>query len=148
VYGLHGRNFLLTVRRLAQERRELRIVVDQFGTPTWSATVAAATVNALKTLQTPAGVPDMDRWREQAGLYHLSARGGTSWYGFAQAIVEQCVPEPKPEVIPIKTADYPAPAQRPVRSVLSSEKFIRAFGSLPIWDEAFKACLAGQREAL
>jgi len=141
VYGLHGRNFLLTVRRLAQEREELRIVADQIGSPTWARTVAEATANAIGALQTSSSEPDLDRWRGQGGLYHLTAQGRTSWCGFAQAIVDRSLASVKPVVTPIATADYPLPARRPANSVLSSEKFIRMFGSLPAWDEALTSCL-------
>jgi len=143
VYSLYGRNFLLTVRRLAQEGKVLRIVADQFGAPTWARTVAEATALAIKALQNPAGQCDMDCWRERGGLYHLAAQGKTSWYGFARAIVDDSIPDPKPEVLAIPSTDYPTPAQRPAHSVLSSEKFIRTFAALPVWDEALKVCLDG-----
>ncbi|GGC05064.1 NAD(P)-dependent oxidoreductase [Oxalicibacterium flavum] len=141
VYGLHGRNFLQTVRRLAHDRTELRIVADQFGTPTWARTVAQATVAAVKALQASTGEPARDRWHEQGGLYHLTAQGRTSWCGFAQAIVDKSMAASKPVVTPITTADYPLPARRPANSILSSEKFIRTFGILPAWDEALTSCL-------
>lgn len=141
VYGLHGRNFLQTVRRLAQDRMELRIVADQFGAPTWARTVAQATVAAVKALQASTGEPARDRWHEQGGLYHLTAQGRTSWCGFAQAIVDKSMAAGKPVVTPIATADYPLSARRPANSILSSEKFIRTFGILPAWDEALTSCL-------
>jgi len=141
VYSLHGHNFLLTVRRLAQEGKVLRIVADQFSAPTWARTVAKATALAIKTLQNPAGQCDMDCWQERGGLYHLTAQGKTSWYGFARAIIDYSIPDPKPEVLAIPSTDYPMPAQRPAHAVLSSEKFIRMFAALPDWDDALKTCL-------
>jgi dTDP-4-dehydrorhamnose reductase len=71
VYGLRGRNFLLTVRRLASTRDELRIVADQAGTPNWCRELARATATLVAR-----GVPYL---RERRGLYHLSARGATTW---------------------------------------------------------------------
>ena len=79
VYGLRGRNFLLTIRRLAGERDELRIVADQIGVPNWCRTLAEATARVVA-----AGLPAL---AERAGLYHLSSSGHASWYDFARAIV-------------------------------------------------------------
>ena len=79
VYGLRGKNFLLTMRKLASERDELRVVCDQVGVPNWSRTLATETARIVA-----AGVPAL---AERSGLYHLSSRGETSWYGFARAIV-------------------------------------------------------------
>jgi len=143
VYSLHGCNFLLTVRRLAQEHKTLRIVTDQFGAPTWARTVAEVTALAIKALNNPEGQCDMDCWREHGGLYHLTAQGKASWYCFAQAIIDHSIPDPKPEVLAIPSTDYPVPAQRPAHSVLSSEKFIRTFAELPVWHDALQACLDG-----
>ena len=139
VYGLHGRNFLLTIKRLAREREELRIVADQIGAPTWSRTVATATASVVRSLQLP--MPDHDAWLAQSGVYHLTAQGHTSWYDFAKAIVSQDELVKKPRILPIKTAEYPLPARRPANSMLSCEKFIRAFGSLPPWDDALSVCM-------
>ena len=79
VYGLRGRNFLVTIRRLAAERPELRIVADQTGTPNWAVALATATADLVAQ-----GLPAL---KERAGLYHFSATGATTWHGFAQAIV-------------------------------------------------------------
>ncbi len=140
VYGLRGRNFLLTVKRLAEERKELRIVADQVGTPTWCRTIAEATQRVVARLQMH--VDDIDAWTELSGLYHLTAQGQTSWHGFAQEIVLQSSLEKKPVVTPIETADYPSPAKRPKNSVLSSGRFMQTFGDLPHWREALKLCLS------
>src|SRR6202008_2658011 len=78
IYGMRGRNFLLTVLRLARERRELRVVDDQIGAPTWCRDVASATARGAGELA--AG--------STGGLYHLAARGATSWCGFAGEILK------------------------------------------------------------
>lgn len=143
IYGLRGKNFLLTVQRLAQERDELRIVADQFGAPTWSRTLAQATAYCVGRLQAM-GVPaeiDHDAWAAHSGLYHLTAQGQTSWHGFTQAIVAHSSSVKKPRVTAIATQDYPLPARRPHNSVLSSERFMQTFCSLPNWDAALKLCL-------
>ncbi|MFO1302362.1 MAG: dTDP-4-dehydrorhamnose reductase [Burkholderiales bacterium] len=131
VYGLTGKNFLLTIRRLARERDEIRIVADQLGTPNWSRALADATARLVA--MGPAALA------ERAGLYHFTSTGSTSWHGFARAIVGDA---PKPVVTPIATSEYPTPARRPAYGVLSTAKFERAFGfSLPAWQDALAACL-------
>ncbi len=130
VYGARRRNFLLTVLRLAQERDELRIVVDQAGTPNWCRTLSDATAFAVGRGLSWLG--------ERSGLYHLSSAGATTWHGFAQAIVGDLR---RPRVTPIATSEYPTPARRPPYSVLSSAKFEATFDyRMPDWREALAAC--------
>jgi len=132
VYGLTGRNFLVTIRRLARERDELRIVADQIGTPNWSRALAEATASLV--------AQGAGYLAERSGLYHMSSLGATSWHGFAQAIVGDAE---KPRVIAIATADYPTPARRPAYGVLSTRRFHDTFGfDLPDWRAALTACLA------
>jgi dTDP-4-dehydrorhamnose reductase len=86
VYGMRGKNFLLTMLRLARERDELRVVDDQVGAPTWCRVLAEATSDILKRLGY--GRPGFrDACAEQRGIYNVSAAGQTSWYGFAAAIL-------------------------------------------------------------
>ena len=132
VYGLQGKNFLVTIRRLAAERDELRIVADQIGVPNWTRALAGATARIVA-----AGLPAL---AERAGLYHLSATGAASWCDFARAIVGDA---PRPRVVPITTREYPTPARRPAYGVLATAKFEAAFGfGLPDWREALAACVA------
>ncbi|RBA24029.1 dTDP-4-dehydrorhamnose reductase [Herminiimonas fonticola] len=143
IYGLRGKNFLLTVKRLAQERDELRIVADQFGAPTWCRTVAEATAYCVGRLQADVAQTEInhDAWAGHSGLYHLTAQGKTSWHGFTQAIIAHPVILKKPKVTSISTQDYPLPAKRPQNSVLSSERFMQTFCSLPNWDAGLKLCM-------
>ncbi|TFW01498.1 dTDP-4-dehydrorhamnose reductase [Oxalobacteraceae bacterium OM1] len=147
VYGLRGKNFLLTMQRLARERNELRVVDDQVGAPTWCRTIADATVHAVAMLRKRGSETelDFDLWREQGGLYHLAAKGQTSWYGFAQTIVAHRSLEAKPTVMPavtpIRTQDYPLPARRPANSVLDCSRFTQTFCNLPDWKQALHLCL-------
>jgi dTDP-4-dehydrorhamnose reductase len=126
VYGARGKNFLLTMLRLAKEKPELRIVSDQIGAPTWSRMIAEATAHAIaRAVADPA---------KYSGVYHLTAAGETNWCGFAEAIFEQFALEWRPAVVPITSEEYPIPAKRPAYSVLSNEKFARVFGlRLPDW---------------
>lgn len=135
IYGARGKNFLLTILRLAKERDELRVVADQIGAPTWCCTIAEATANVISLF---IASNDHARWWEgNSGVYHLSAQGNTSWYEFAQTILESTTFEKKPVIIPISTEEYPTPAKRPHYSVLSSERFIATFCDLPLWNDAF-----------
>lgn len=111
VYGTRGKNFLLTMLRLAQERDEIRVVDDQIGTPNWSRWIAQATAHIL--------CRDPEEVRDKSGLYHLSAKGETSWYGFAREILRLAGHDPE-KVKPIKTGEYPAKAVRPGYGVLGS----------------------------
>jgi dTDP-4-dehydrorhamnose reductase len=143
VYGMYGKNFLRTVMRLAQERDELRIVADQFGAPTWARTVADTTAHIVARLQ--AGVSSKDglaqeAWEQHAGIYHLTAQGHTTWYGFTKAILNHQSIAKKPTVTPIRSEEYPVPAKRPTNSVLSCERLINTFCGLPQWDEALRLC--------
>ncbi|HZQ61795.1 MAG TPA: dTDP-4-dehydrorhamnose reductase, partial [Casimicrobiaceae bacterium] len=132
VYGARGANFLLTIRRLASERKELRIVADQIGVPNWTHTLAHA-LDRLVML----GVPAL---RERKGLYHLCSAGEASWYDFACAIVGA---SSSTRVVPITTAEFPRPARRPAYAVLDTARFQQAFGfALPHWREELEACLS------
>ena len=148
VYATGGKNFLLTVLRLATQQEELRIVRDQIGAPTWSYEIARATTAVLK------GLSEYDSeafsLERVSGTYHMTASGVTSWFGFAQAILDeisQALPgiswpasatDGRPimarRVVPITTAEYPTPARRPVYSVLSNSRLLSVFGmQLPDW---------------
>ena len=140
VYGNRGKNFLLTILRLAAERSELKIVSDQIGVPTWSRSIAEATSQILA---------QCDDDRSLRGLYNLSAAGKTSWHGFASQIVSQ-YRELHPDrhltiqnILPIPASDYPTPAQRPANSVLDNSKILADFGvQLPDWDLSLSQLLA------
>jgi dTDP-4-dehydrorhamnose reductase len=133
VYSRHGKNFLLTIERLARERNRLTIVADQIGTPNWSRDLARAAARLARL--------GCDELSAKTGIYHLSSRGRSSWHRFAQAIVDTMrLPQP-PDVLPITTADYPTPAKRPSFGVLDATKMERNFGiKLPYWEDALREC--------
>ncbi len=135
VYGLTGKNFLLTMVKLAETRDALSIVDDQIGAPTWSRTIAEATAGIIRDASEPAQLA------AHTGIYHLCAGGHTSWYGFAQAIFAHPSVAKRPALHPITTAGYPTPATRPKNSMLNTDKFRRSFGDLPAWDHALADCL-------
>lgn len=136
VYSEYGRNFLLTVLRLARERPELRIVNDQTGAPTYAGALADGTRALI------AAVEKRERRVEDlSGVYHMTCGGETTWYGLTRAIVDRLALPAK--VTPIATADYPLPARRPMYSVLDNDKLARVFGiRLPHWEHALDECLA------
>lgn len=132
VYCRRRHNFLNTMLRLATEHDEIKVVNDQQGTPTWANTIALATMLALN-------IPE-------SGVYHLTAGGHTTWYGFAKSIFEQAVRIgllPKmPNLIPISSHDFPTAASRPKYSVLDCQKFSGTFNvKLPHWQTALQHCM-------
>ncbi|PLX79545.1 MAG: dTDP-4-dehydrorhamnose reductase [Desulfuromonas sp.] len=137
LYGLGGKNFVETMLRLAKERKQLRIVDDQVGSPTWTDDLAAAILRLLA--------------RDGHGLYHYANSGQCSWYGFAREIILQGqkfgLPIAAEEVLPIRTTDYPLPAPRPKYSVLSTCKFQKATGFVPPpWQMSLKKYLQQRLE--
>ncbi|MNM91435.1 dTDP-4-dehydrorhamnose reductase [compost metagenome] len=139
VYSNHGRNFLLTMQRLLQEKPELRVVADQIGAPTWAGTLANSTLALIEHWQ----AREVANW----GIYHLTAQGETSWFGFAQAIGEALRQQGKPcaALLPIPSSDYPTPAARPLNSRLDCSRLQRDWGvSQPDWQTALRECLTEQ----
>ncbi|WP_425129956.1 dTDP-4-dehydrorhamnose reductase [Burkholderia vietnamiensis] len=140
VYGRRGRNFMLTMLKLAVDRPELRIVADQVGAPTWAATIAAATSHIVA--QGLVSI-DADWWTRRAGIYHLTSAGVTSWCGFAEAIFDIAMGSHAPTVVPISSADYPAATKRPANSRLALDKLGAVFGlQMPDWRCALELCLS------
>ena len=139
VYGPRGRNFLLTMLKVGRERKELKVVDDQAGAPTSARMIAEATAGVIAK-SFAQGTIDPDRFRQIAGLYHLTAGGRTTWYGFAQAILQNRAGMAK--VLPIPTSGYPTPARRPQNSVLDNGKLEKQFGfRLPDWKIGLNLCL-------
>ena len=137
VYGARGKNFLLTVLRLAAEHPELRIVADQVGAPTWCRSLAAATARII-----PRALKDSSTH----GLYHATNGGETSWFGFAVEILRMAAMDTP--VLPITTAEYPTPAVRPANSRLDNTRLRSVFGlSLPDWRSGLAECMKDVRRA-
>jgi dTDP-4-dehydrorhamnose reductase len=155
VYATRGRNFLLTILRLATEREELRIVSDQVGAPTCASDIAAATTKVLTNL-----CEGNDRgfvFSEVTGTYHMSAAGQTTWYDFAKTIIENAVAtshslewlrvatKERPliacRLIPISTEEFGSSASRPAYSILSNSRLNQTFGvALPDWHNQLQRC--------
>jgi len=135
VYASHSANFLRTMLRVGAERDVLRVVADQIGTPTPAALIADVTAQALQ------------HDGALSGTWHLTAKGETSWHGFAEAIFAEAVATgvlPRaPKVEAITTAEYPTPAKRPAYSHLDVAKLEQDFGVvLPSWQDGLKRVIA------
>lgn len=141
VYGIRGKNFLLTILKLARERQELNIVDDQIGAPTWSRLIAGATAQILAQTKLC--------FSGQAGVYNLCAGGQTSWYGFARAILENYRSInpgadllPVDNIKPVKSLEYPAKAIRPLSSRMDCARAYSSFSIiLPDWLAGLKMVL-------
>jgi dTDP-4-dehydrorhamnose reductase len=136
VYGPVGKNFLLTMLRLAGERDRLSIVDDQIGSPTTSRELAKAT----RTVVEGALAGRFGSTREWVGLYHMTCADAVTWFGFAQAIFARAATLLNvltPELVPIRSEEYPMPAKRPRYCVLSNQKLADRFGvRLAVWQDA------------
>jgi dTDP-4-dehydrorhamnose reductase len=125
IYSHLGSNFLLTILKLAKQRRQLRVVNDQVGAPTSSAVVARATqqlIGAFANEQIPQGV------------YHMASSGAVSWFGFANAFLRQL--GYWTELIPVSSMEYPSRARRPLNSTLDTSKITSHGICLPSWQES------------
>lgn len=135
VFAPRGGNFAKTMLRLAKEREQLNVVADQYGAPTGAELLADATALALHRIAQMGGDAD-----SLSGTYHLAASGETTWYAYAQHVLEQAaaygaVLKAGPnQVLPIAASAFPVPAPRPANSRLNSNKFCTSFGlRMPDW---------------
>jgi dTDP-4-dehydrorhamnose reductase len=129
VYGVHGANFVRTMRRLERERDTVGVVSDQVGSPTWSHDLAASLVE-LGGFADP--VPP---------VLHFTNAGEVSWHGLARAVFEGVGADPA-RVLPVTTAEFPRPAPRPAYSVLDLTAWTGAGLTGPrAWDEALHRAL-------
>ncbi|MBS7285233.1 MAG: dTDP-4-dehydrorhamnose reductase [Prevotella sp.] len=128
LYSTFGNNFVKTMLRLGRERKELGVVADQIGSPTYAADLAAAIMTIVEKGVKP-------------GVYHYTNEGVASWYDFTKAIhrmagIKDC------NVKPIHTSDYPTAATRPAYSVLDKKKITDDYQlTIPHWEEALQRCM-------
>jgi len=132
LYGLGGKNFVETMLRLAGERKEVAVVDDQIGSPTWTVDLALAISQLLDT--------------DCRGTYHAANRGTCTWFAFAEAIFAEAGREMT--VRPQSTEELGRPAPRPLYSVLDCSKLTHDAGlALEEWREALKTYLEKRRDA-
>ncbi len=137
VFGEHGNNFVKTMLRLGKERKEINVVADQYGSPTYTADLVPLLVEMIQT--------------DKYGIYHATNEGVCSWAEFAEEIFKIAGMDVK--VNYITTAEYPTRAKRPMNSRLSKEKLIeKSYFKLPIYIEAlmqyFVVTKIGNKEVL
>lgn len=134
IYSPYGRNFVKTMLRLAKERDCLTVVNDQRGCPTAAREIAQACLRiAQRAAEEPADVP--------YGTFHFAGAGEATWCEFAREIVTLAAARVHrlPQVLPIRTADYPTPALRPADSRLDCAAIAQSFGlAPPPWRKALK----------
>ncbi len=139
VYSLRGSNFLLTLQKLAQTKKQIKVVDDQTGSPTWARTIAEGTTQILE--QCLKGTTTSQVFTG-SGVFHMSCGGETSWFDFANKILELSNLSKDTEVVPIPTIEYPTPAVRPRYSPLSNRKLKQVFHhEMPQWQDALQECL-------
>lgn len=141
VFAARGQNFVNSILRLASEREELNIVTDQIGSPTWARLIADATAHCLRQSAQELSVNNFE-----SGIFNLTSSGETSWFEFAQKIVEVArvknVEFKNRLINPTPSSAYPTPAKRPANSRLSTVKLEQRFGlKMPNWQEPLKLCL-------
>lgn len=122
VFGEHGNNFVKTMLRLGKERKELNVVADQYGSPTYTADLAPLLIEMIKT--------------DKYGVYHATNEGVCSWAELAEEIFKVAAMNVK--VNHIATDEYPTKAKRPLNSRLSKEKLDKYFYKLPFWEIALE----------
>lgn len=138
VHAAHGTNFVRTMLRAGAARPRLTVVDDQRGGPTAAADIARTLVAIARAL---AG------GRGESGVFHYCGAPATSWYGFAREIFARASWTAPPEIVPIRTADWPTPAARPANSVLDCTKVRAAYGiGQPDWRASLDRILAELRE--
>lgn len=130
LYSSFGHNFVKTMIRLGREQKELGVVADQIGTPTYARDLAAAILTILDKGIVP-------------GIYHYSNEGVTSWFDFAHAIHREAgITAGDCKLRPLHTDEYPTPARRPPYSVLDKTKIKKTFGiDIPWWEDSLKECV-------
>jgi dTDP-4-dehydrorhamnose reductase len=136
LYSSFGNNFVKTILRLANEGKDLKIIYDQIGTPTYARDLASAILTILSGC-----LSGKFPRSSLTGVYHYSNEGVCSWYDFAMAIV--VLKNISAKISPIETRYYPTPAVRPPFSVLNKSKIKTEFGlEIPHWQESLRACLS------
>jgi len=139
LYGVTGKNFVHTMIRLFGERDEVRVVADQWGSPTYTGDLAAAIVSIVELNAT------------RYGIYHYTNEGKTNWHEFATEIYARArrhgLIDRDVRIVAITTAEYPTKTRRPRNSYLSKEKIIRELGvQCRDWRAALEECIGNLRK--
>lgn len=134
LYGVYGNNFVKTILKLAAEKSALRVVADQFGSPTSAEDLANALLTIIKKIK--------DDEKNDWGTYHYCCKGITTWHGLAERIIALAAPHAalkSRQVEAITTAEWPTPAKRPPYSALNCARINSQFGIEPEpWQQSLK----------
>ncbi len=131
LYSSYGNNFMKTIFEKAKKEKELKVVYDQVGTPTYAGDLARAILEIIPR------VPQKIRTE----IYNFSNEGVASWYDFAHAIVR--IKNLDCNIEPVLSKEFPTEAVRPHYSVLNKARVKKDFGvSLPHWRDSLEKCLA------
>jgi len=129
LYSEYGNNFLKTMLRLGKERKELSVVNDQVGSPTYARDLALAILHIINSNH------------KNYGIYHYSNKGIISWYDFAKEIFREAKLETQLQAIP--TSAYPTPANRPKYSALDHENVVKTLGvRIRDWKESLSLAIS------
>jgi dTDP-4-dehydrorhamnose reductase len=148
VFGARGKNFLLTILKLARERETLRVVADQYGAPTWSRDLARMTAEVIGQCEATARGSELAGvLADVGGFYHAAGAGETTWYGFAaEAVRLQRDREPAvrfADIEAITSVAYPAPAKRPANSRMDCSRLMERFGwKMMHWQDSLRKVVA------
>ena len=144
LYGIGGKNFVSTMLKLFKEKEEIKVVSDQWGSPTYTVDLAKGILEIINN--------DSDKF----GIYHFTNEGVTNWYEFAREIYRKSKKlgiidsNKEVKIRSIETKEYPTPAQRPKWSALSNEKIKRELNlDIRNWEDAltdFLSFLSLQRK--
>jgi dTDP-4-dehydrorhamnose reductase len=133
LYGANGSNFANTMVRLFKERELIKVVEDQWGTPTYTKDLSQIIITIINK--------NIDDY----GIYHFTNEGIINWYQFAKEIYSQAKncgllnKEKEVKIVPIKTKEYPTAAKRPINSILSKEKIKKTFNiEIRPWNDALE----------
>jgi len=130
VYSPRGKNFMLTMLRLLREKPQISVVNDQIGAPTSASLIAGTTAHVLK------------QPKDLSGIFHLTAAGSTSWYGFTRLIAEAAGLQAA-RIDPIPTSAYPTAATRPLNSRLDCSRLVVGYGlQLADWESDARRVIA------
>ena len=134
LYSEYGNNFVSTMLRLGEERGEISVVNDQIGSPTYATDLAKIILHIIKT-------KEFKEMGQVAQIYHYSNKGKCSWHEFAKEIFK--IVEVSCKVNPIATQQYPTPANRPMNTIMSTDKIIQKFNiNIIPWQESLARCLS------
>jgi dTDP-4-dehydrorhamnose reductase len=136
LYGENGSNFANTMVRLFKDRDIIKVVEDQWGSPTYTRDLAGAILKIIKNNS------------NQYGIYHFTNERITNWHEFAKEIYKQAKEidlidrNKEVKIIPIKTEEYRTKAVRPINSILSKEKIKQTFNiKIRPWNKALEEFL-------